>query len=44
MIAALFVERTGIYSGRDDVDCWDVYRDARSYGGPHAVVAHPPST
>lgn len=44
MIAALFVERGGIYSGRDDVDCWDVLRDARTYDGPHAVVAHPPCT
>ena len=42
MIAALFVEKTGIYSNRPDVDCWDEARDARLYEGPHAVVAHPP--
>lgn len=42
MIAALFVEKTGVYSGRDDVDPWDVERDARDYEGPHPVIAHPP--
>ena len=42
VIAALFVERDGVYAGRDEVDCWDVTRDARRYDGPHPVVAHPP--
>ena len=42
MIAALFVERDGIYSGLPDVDLWDEARDARTYVGPHPVVAHPP--
>jgi hypothetical protein len=42
MIAALFVATGGIYFGRDDVDPWDVTRDARTYAGPHPVVAHPP--
>ena len=42
MIAALFVDPRGVYSGLDDVDVWDEARDARLYGGPHAVVAHPP--
>lgn len=42
MIAALFVERNGIYAGRPDVDVWDEARDARLYAGPHPVVAHPP--
>lgn len=42
MIAALFVERFGTYSGLDDVDCWHEARDARCYGGPWPVVAHPP--
>lgn len=41
-IAALFVETDGPYFGLDDVDPWDVVRDARLYNGPHAVVAHPP--
>lgn len=42
MIAALFVEKGGVYYGLDDVDPWDVERDARKYAGPHPVVAHPP--
>lgn len=42
MIAALYVETNGVYFGLSDVDPWDVERDARSYPGPHPVVAHPP--
>ena len=42
MIAALFVATGGCYFNLDDVDPWDAPRDARAYGGPHAVVAHPP--
>ena len=42
MIAALFVETDGAYFGLPDVDPGDIVRDARSYQGPHAVVAHPP--
>ncbi len=42
MIAALFVEAGGVYSGLPDVDCWGVCRDARKYDGPWPVVAHPP--
>lgn len=42
MIAALFVETGGPYFNINDVDPWDVRRDARSYPGPHPVVAHPP--
>lgn len=42
MIAALFVQPDGIYSGLPDVDLWDEARDARNYAGPHSVVAHPP--
>jgi len=42
VIAALFVEKGGVYYGRDDVDPWDQERDARNYPGPHPVVAHPP--
>lgn len=42
MIAALFVEAGGVYSGLPDVDPWDITRDAMLYDGPHPVVAHPP--
>lgn len=41
-IAALFVESDGVYAGLPDVDLWDKARDARTYRGPHPVVAHPP--
>lgn len=41
-VAALFVERNGCYFGLDGVDPWDKTRDARTYSGPHPVVAHPP--
>ena len=42
MIAALFVEKNGAYYGLPDVDPWPLDRDARTYAGPHRVVAHPP--
>lgn len=42
MIAALFVDPRGWYSKLPDVDLWPEERDARTYPGPHAVVAHPP--
>lgn len=42
MIAALFVERGGVYWDLEGVDPWDEARDARLYAGPHPVVAHPP--
>lgn len=41
-IAAIFVEKHGPYSGITGVEVWDRERDARSYRGPHPVVAHPP--
>lgn len=42
MLAALYVEKNGVYFGLPHVDPWDEERDARRYAGPHRVVAHPP--
>lgn len=42
MIAALYVQKAGVYYGIDDVETWDEARDARTYPGPYPVVAHPP--
>ena len=41
-VAALYVQRGGVYWDLDGVDPWDESRDARTYAGPHPVVAHPP--
>lgn len=41
-IAALFVERGGVYWNDPDIDPWDKERDARLYAGPLPVIAHPP--
>lgn len=41
-LVALYVETDGCYFGVPGVDPWDDARDARTYGGPHPVVAHPP--
>lgn len=41
-VAALYVETDGVYFGLPNVDPWDEARDARTYRGPHPVVAHPP--
>ena len=42
MIAALYVETDGCYFNLPGVDPWDEARDARTYPGPHRVIAHPP--
>jgi len=42
VIAALYVAKGGCYYGLEGVDPWDEERDARTYPGPHPVVAHPP--
>lgn len=41
-VAALYVQRGGVYWDLPGVDAWDKERDARKYAGPHPVVAHPP--
>lgn len=41
-VAALYVETGGSYFNLPGVDPWDEARDARSYAGPHPVIAHPP--
>lgn len=41
-IAALYVESGGTYFDAPGVDPWDEKRDARTYSGPHPIVAHPP--
>lgn len=41
-IAALYVEDGGTYFDLPGVDPWPESRDARTYAGPHPVVAHPP--
>lgn len=41
-VAALYVEKGGVYYGLDGVDPWDIERDARKYAGQWPVVAHPP--
>lgn len=42
MIAALYVQTGGCYFGIPCIDPWDEHRDARTYAGPHPVIAHPP--
>ncbi len=41
-IAALYVAENGPYFGLENVEPWDLKRDAKLYQGPYPVVAHPP--
>lgn len=41
-VAALYVQPRSIYSTFQDVELFDLARDARTYGGPWPVIAHPP--
>jgi len=43
-IAALFIQRGGVYYGLPNVEPWgnEPGRDAKNYKGPHPVIAHPP--
>ena len=42
MVAALFVQENGCYSGLKNIDSWSEERDARLYKDVYPVVAHPP--
>ncbi|MDM7980177.1 MAG: hypothetical protein QUV71_07510 [Rhizobium sp.] len=41
-VAALYVQQKSVYSSFPNVELYDLARDARTYGGPWPVVAHPP--
>lgn len=41
-VAVLFARADSNYKSLDGVDVYDMDRDARTYDGPHPVVAHPP--
>ena len=41
-VAALFVRRDSIYKALPGVECYDEWRDARTFPGGMPVVAHPP--
>lgn len=42
MIAALYVLENGPYFNLKNVDPYDINRNAKTYKGPHKVIAHPP--
>ena len=41
-VAVLFARADSVYKTLPGVDVYDEARDARTYDGPHPVVAHPP--
>lgn len=41
-VAALYIDPRGPYPSMPGVEAWDEARDARTYAGPHPIVAHPP--
>ncbi len=41
-VAALFVQTGGIYFGNDQIDPFDIERNAMTYDGYLPVIAHPP--
>ena len=43
-VAVLFARADSVYKTMPECDVFDMERDARTYDGPHPVVAHPPCT
>lgn len=41
-VAALYVQSRSVYSSFENVEIFDLARDATTYNGPWPVVAHPP--
>ena len=41
-VAVLFARADSVYKALPNVEVYDMERDARTYDGPHPVVAHPP--
>lgn len=41
-VAVLFARADSVYKTMPECDVYDMERDARTYDGPHPVVAHPP--
>ena len=41
-VAVLFARADSVYKAMPGCDVYDIERDARTYDGPHPVVAHPP--
>lgn len=41
-VAVLFARSDSVYKTLPGCDVYDIERDARTYDGPHPVVAHPP--
>lgn len=41
-IAALCVHRNSVYRSIQEVECYDIERDARTFPGAMPVIAHPP--
>ena len=42
MISALFVETGGVYFGLDNIDPWDINRDAKKCRSGALAICHPP--
>lgn len=41
-VPVLFTQAKSIYQNMDECDCYGIDRDAKTYSGIHAVIAHPP--